>query len=105
MWHNLLINQRILYQQLLCRPCGRWRIKIHAKNILEDDDRVISTPQDAAAEEGGEKTQAVDELDSPAGEVEFIAEPVDVEEGGGELEEDEDWSVEVDEWALYQSQS
>ena len=32
--------------------------------------------------------------------MEFVEEPVEVEEGGGELIEDEGWAIEVDEWTL-----
>ena len=33
--------------------------------------------------------------------MQFVEEPVEVEEGGGELVEDEGWAVEVDKRSLY----
>ena len=60
----------------------------------------VRAPADAAEEEGEREQGAVDGLVDGAGEVELVAEPVDVEEGGAELVEEEDGAVEVDEWSL-----
>ena len=69
-------------------------------NILVDTDRLIGTPDETAAEEGEEQHHAVVPLQARAGHVQFVEEPVEVEEGGGELVEDEGWAVEVDEGSL-----
>ena len=75
-------------------------ICVDAKDILEHDDGVKCSPKNAAAEERADQEEPVDELDFPACELEFIAEPVDVEERRRELEEDEDAGVVVHERAL-----
>jgi len=69
-------------------------------DIRGDAQAVEGAPTEAAAEEGGEEDDAVEELDRGAREVQFVAEPVDIEEGGGELVEDEGWSVVVYEGSL-----
>lgn len=69
-------------------------------DIGEDADGLVGAEDEAGAEEGDEEDDAVVELDFGAREVELVAEPVDVEEGGGELVEDEDGGVGVDEGAL-----
>ena len=69
-------------------------------DVAEDLDGLVGAPEEAAGHECQEQEDAVDELQGGAGEVELIAEPVDVEEGGGELVEDEGWGVEVHEGAL-----
>lgn len=70
-------------------------------NILGDADRLIGAPEQATAEKAGEEEHAIVPLRSGAGHVKFIEEPVKVEEGGGELVEDEGGAVEVDERPLY----
>jgi hypothetical protein len=69
-------------------------------DVAEDLDGLVGAPEEAAGHEGQEQEDAVDELQGGAGEGELVAEPVDVEEGGGELVEDEGWGVEVHEGAL-----
>ncbi len=63
-------------------------------------DGLVAAPDEAAAEEGGEQQEAVVPLRAGAGHVQLVEEPVEVEEGGGELVEDEGGAVEVDEWSL-----
>ena len=69
-------------------------------HVLVDPERLVGAPAKTAAEEGGEEEDAVDELALGAGKGEFVEEPVEVEEGRGELVEDEGRGVVVDEWAL-----
>jgi hypothetical protein len=61
---------------------------------------LVGTPNEAAAEEGGEEGDAVVKLAPGARHVELVEEPVDVEEGGGELVEDENVRVVVEEGSL-----
>lgn len=69
-------------------------------DVLGDADALIGAPEEAAAEEGGEEEEAVVPLGAGAGHVEFVEEPVEVEEGGGDFIEDEGWAVEVYERSL-----
>ena len=69
-------------------------------NVLVNADRLICAPEQAAAEKAGEEKHAIVPLRSGAGHVEFIEEPVKIEERGGELVEDECGAVKVDEWSL-----
>jgi len=69
-------------------------------HVAEDVVGAVKAPHDAAAEKGAGQDGAVDGLVDGAGEVELVAEPVDVEEGRGELIEQEDWAVEVEEGSL-----
>ena len=69
-------------------------------DVLGHADGLVGAPEEAAAEEAGEEEDAVVPLGAGAGHVELVEEPVEVEEGGGELVEDEGGAVEVDEWAL-----
>ena len=68
--------------------------------VLVDADGLVGAPDEAAGEEGGEEDEPVIELDAGACQVELVAEPVDVEEGGGELVEDEGGGIEIDKGAL-----
>jgi hypothetical protein len=69
-------------------------------DILVDAQGLVGAPDEAAAEEGEEEQDAVVELGAGAGHVELVEEPVEIEEGGGELVEDEGAGVEVHEWTL-----
>lgn len=69
-------------------------------NIVENINTRNVSPDNPTGEECGCEKGAVDGLVDGAGEVEFVAEPVDVEEWGGELVEEEYGGVEVDEWSL-----
>lgn len=69
-------------------------------NVSVDTDGLVGAPDEAAAEKGGEEEDAVVPLGPRPGHVEFVEEPVEVEEGGGELVEDKCGAVEVDEWPL-----
>lgn len=79
----------------------------HGRRVGRDVEHIfhhqIAAPRavdHTAGEESTQEEEAVDELCAGAGETDFVAEPVDVEEWAGKLEEDEDRGVEVDEWAL-----
>ncbi len=71
-----------------------------APHVGVDDGRLPGAPDEAAGEEGHEQGDAVVELGLGAGHVELVEEPVDVEEGGGELVEDEDGGVVIEVGAL-----
>lgn len=69
-------------------------------DVLVDADGLVGPPEETAAEEGEEEENAIIPLGEGAGHAEFVEEPVEVEEGGGEFVEDECWAVEVYEGAL-----
>ena len=69
-------------------------------DVSVDADGLVAAPYETAAEEGREEDEAVPPLLARAGHVELIEEPVEIQEGGGELVEDECRAVEVDEWSL-----
>lgn len=73
---------------------------VSAVNVRKDDDRVVGAPDETAEKEGAEQEDAVVELEAGSGEVELVAEPVDIQEWRGKLVQDECWRVEVDEWSL-----
>jgi hypothetical protein len=68
--------------------------------VGEDADGVVCSPAETAREKGKEQGDAVYELQRGTGHIEFVAEPVDIKERGGEFVEDEGRCVEVYEWAL-----
>lgn len=70
--------------------------------VAVDEDGGVGAPHQAAGEEGGDQHEAVVELGAGAGHAQLVEEPVDVEEGRGELPEDEDGTVVVDEWPLFE---
>ena len=70
-------------------------------DVLVDADGLVGSPEETAAEEGDEEEDAVVPLGEGAGHAEFVEEPVEIEEGGGEFVEDERWAVEVYEGALF----
>lgn len=53
--------------------------------VVKNTDGLVAAPDEAAGEEGEEEDDAVVELQFRARHVEFVAEPVDVEERRGEL--------------------
>ena len=69
-------------------------------DVREDVDGVQHAPYETGEEEGGDEDDAVEPLVVCAGQVQLVEEPVDVEEGGRELVEDEDGAVVVDKGAL-----
>lgn len=77
-----------------------WAVDVAAVHVFEDDDGLIRSPYQSAAEECEEETDAVVELDIGTRHVEFVAEPVDVEEWRRQLIEDEYRAVEVEKRAL-----
>ena len=69
-------------------------------DIAEDQVAAVVAPDNATAEEGRSEECAVDSLVDGAGEVELVAEPVNVEERARKLVQKEDRSVVVEERAL-----
>ena len=69
-------------------------------DVLGDADGLVRAPQQATAEEAREEEDAVVPLGAGAGHVQLVEEPVEVEEGGRELVEDEGGAVEVDKGSL-----
>lgn len=69
-------------------------------DVLVDADGLVGAPDETAAEEGDEQEDAVVELGARARHVDLVEEPVEVEEGRGQLVEDEGWTVVVDERSL-----
>jgi len=53
------------------------------KDVAECVDVLVWTPNESRAEEGQHEDDTVDELGSGAGHLEFVEEPVEVEEGRG----------------------
>jgi hypothetical protein len=80
-----------------------WRRSLHHDRLVDVVPQTagdVGAVQQAGAGKGAQQEDAVDELQRAAGEVELVAEPVDVEEGRGELVEDEGGCVVVDERSL-----
>ena len=71
-----------------------------APDVLIDAEGGVGSPDETAAGEGGDKEHAIVPLEFGAGELELVEEPVDVEEGRGELIEDEYGAVVVEIWSL-----
>lgn len=71
-----------------------------AVDILEDQDAAVVAPDETAAEESRGKESTIDSLVDRAGEVELVAEPVNVQEGAGKLVQEEHRCVVVEEWTL-----
>lgn len=112
--------KRQLAESAVSRHAGRERGRVPAAFTLEhgrcqrarggggqrridvrvDEDGLVCAPHDAAAEEGHEQGDAVVELGLGAGKIQLVAEPMDVQEGGGELVEDEGEAVVVSEGPL-----
>ena len=72
-------------------------------DVLVHAERVVGAPDQAAAEEDRQKQHAVIPLELAAGHVELVAEPMDVEERGGKLVENEDRAIVVAEGSLHKS--
>lgn len=75
-------------------------VAIGPVHISEDPDGVVDAPDEAAGEEGGDEDGAIDGLIDGAGELELVAEPVDVKERAAELVQQEYRCGEVDEGTL-----
>lgn len=71
-------------------------------DVLVDAHGLVRAPEEAAGEEGEEEQDAVVPLCARARHVQLVEEPVDVEEGGGELVEDEGRAVEIDKGSLWE---
>ena len=78
----------------------RTRCLDRSPDILVDTNGLVGSPHEAAGEESEQEEKAVVELRARAGHVDFVKEPMKVEERGGELVEDECGAVEVDERSL-----
>lgn len=63
-------------------------------------DGLPGAPDEAAGEEAEEQGHAVIPLSAAAGHVDFVEEPVDIEEWAGKLIEDEGRGEVVQEWSL-----
>ena len=70
-------------------------------DVLVHPDGLVGAPNETAAEKGEEQHDTVIPLRPGAGHLQFVEEPVEVEERGGKLVEDESGGVEVNEGALY----
>lgn len=79
---------------------GRGRVVHSLPHVLVDDGGLPGAPDQTTGEEGDEEGDAIVELHAGSGHVELVAEPVDIEEGGRELVEDEGRGVEVEEGSL-----
>lgn len=69
-------------------------------DILIHADGLVGSPDEATAEEGRQQDDAVVPLVFGARQVQLVEEPVDVEEWGGELVEDERGTIEIEEGSL-----
>lgn len=69
-------------------------------DILVNPDGLIRAPKEAAGKERGEKHDAVVPLRAGTGETQLIEKPMDIEEGRGELVENESRAVKIYEGAL-----
>lgn len=81
-----------------CR--GRPGLLQSVPHVLVNDSGLPRAPDKAAAEEDRKKKHAIVPLGPAAGHIHFVEEPVDIEEGTGELIENEDWRVVVDKRSL-----
>lgn len=70
-------------------------------HIFVDNNGLPRSPEQAAAEENREEHHAVVPLGAAASHVDFVKKPVNIEEGAGELIENEDGCVVVDKGSLY----
>ena len=71
-----------------------------APDVLVDAEGGVSSPDETAAGESGEEEHAIVPLELGAGELELVEKPVDVQERGGKLVEDEYGAVVVKVWSL-----
>lgn len=69
-------------------------------HILVDSQGLIGAPDETAGEESEKEQYAIIKLRSRARHIKFIKEPVEVQERGGELIEDEGAAVKIDKWPL-----
>lgn len=69
-------------------------------DILVDANGLVGAPNKAAGKERKQKQKSIIQLCLRSGHVEFVEEPVEVQEWGRELVEDEGAAVEVDKWSL-----
>lgn len=68
--------------------------------VREDVDAVDAAPDQTAEEKRGDEDDAVNQLVNGAGQLELVHEPVHVQGRRGELVEDKDWAVVVEEGTL-----
>lgn len=67
-------------------------------DIAIEEDRLIGAPHQTAREEGGDQHEAVVELSARTSHAELVKEPVDIEEGRGQLPQDKVAAIEIDKW-------
>lgn len=77
------------------------RVAVEVEHICHDQVAAPGAVDDTAGEEHAQKEHPVDKLRAGAGQADLVAEPVDIEEWRGELKEDKDGGVEIDERALW----
>ena len=68
-------------------------------NIRNNAGGLVGAVNEAAGEEGNNQGDAIIKLERRACEAELVAKPVDVEEGRGQLPEDEDAAIVIEEGA------
>lgn len=84
-------------------PGGRVAVD-GGQDVAEGKEGLISAIDEAAGEEAEEQEEAVVKLGASTRHVKLVHEPVDVEEGRGELPQDEDAAIVVDKGALRECQ-
>jgi hypothetical protein len=85
----------------LSQDRARLKVQMHSvPHVLVDPERLVCAPYQAAAKEDAQQDDAVVPLQFSSRHVELVAKPVDVEERGGQLVENEDWAVVIAEWSL-----
>lgn len=70
-------------------------------NVIPNHGGLADAPDQTGREEGEEQDDAIVELDLSSGQTQLVAEPMNVEEGGRQLVEDEDGGIVVQEGSLY----
>jgi len=76
-------------------------VHIDSKNVLKYQDTVVGAPHKPTTKEGKDEEEAVDKLVYRPSEIEFVAEPVDIEERTREFKENEDGGVIINKRSLH----
>lgn len=84
----------------MCETRTAVAVEDTAIDVVEHADTGEVSPNDPASEESPSQKGAVNCLVDAAGEIELVAEPVNIEEWRRELVEKEGGRVKVDEWSL-----
>lgn len=77
-----------------------WIIVNGIPNVNKDFHRVICSPYEPAREEGSNQCDTIIQLNFRASQIQLVAEPVDVEEWGGQFPENKGCAIVVYEGAL-----